>query len=39
LIKEQKNLFDHLPDGLIIHSNEIANEAEGTTELSIKYLN
>ena len=35
LIKEQKNLFDHLPDGLIIHSNEIANEAEGTTELSI----
>ena len=39
LITEQKNLFEHLPDGLVIHSNEIANEAEGTTELSIKYLN
>ena len=30
LMKEQKNLFDLLPDGLVIHSNEIANDAEGS---------
>ena len=36
---EQKNLFDHLPDGLLIHTNEPVNEAEGTEELSLRYLN
>lgn len=36
---EYKNLFDHLPDGLIIHTNEQGNEAEGTEKLSLKYFN
>lgn len=31
LIKEQMKLFDLLPDGLIMHSQELKNEAEGTT--------
>ena len=32
-------LFDLLPDGLVLHSQECKNEAEGTTEQSISYLN
>ena len=36
---EQKKLFEHLPDGLVIHTNECVNEAEGKEELSLKYIN
>ena len=39
LIQEQIKLFDLLPDGLVIHSKVEKNEAEGTTELAISYLN
>ena len=31
LIKEQMKLFDLIPDGLVMHSQELKNEAEGTT--------
>ena len=39
LIQEQIKLFDLLPDGLVIHSKVEKNEAEGTTEVAISYLN
>ena len=39
LIQEHMKLLDLLPDGLVMHSQESKNEAEGTTEQSISYFN